>query len=106
LYQNFLFYWKRGELYQSTREGQEEQLSALSLVSNAIITWNTIYMEKALKLIENAGYSINEEDKARLVPFSHDHVIIVGNYSFDSANEILKGNLKTRLTNDSNIYGI
>jgi TnpA family transposase len=32
-----VFYGKRGELHQAYREGQEDQLSALGLVVNAIV---------------------------------------------------------------------
>src|ERR1700682_2096905 len=43
-----VFHGKRGELRQRYREGQEDQLGALGLVVNAIILWNTIYMDAAL----------------------------------------------------------
>jgi hypothetical protein len=38
-----VFHGKRGELYQRYREGQENQLSALGLVVNMIVLWNTHY---------------------------------------------------------------
>lgn len=40
-----IFHGKRGELYQRYREGQEDQLSALGLVVNVVVLWNTIYMD-------------------------------------------------------------
>ena len=43
-----IFHGKRGELRQRYREGQEDQLGALGLVVNAVILWNTIYMDAAL----------------------------------------------------------
>ena len=43
-----LFHGKRGELRQRHREGQEDQLSALGLVVNIIVLWNTIYIDAAL----------------------------------------------------------
>jgi TnpA family transposase len=42
-----VFHGQRGELRQRYREGQEDQLSALGLVVNAIVLWNTRYMEAA-----------------------------------------------------------
>jgi len=101
-----LLYWKKGELYQSTREGQEDQLYALSLVTNCIITWNTIYMEAALKAMENKAIKINPDDKKRLSPFGHEHINIVGHYSFELAHEILKGRLRQLLPMDKNLFGI
>jgi TnpA family transposase len=40
---------QRGEIRKRSREGQENQLSALGLVTNAVILWNTLYIEKALE---------------------------------------------------------
>lgn len=44
-----VFHGQRGELRQRYREGQEDQLGALGLVVNAIVLWNTCYMEAALQ---------------------------------------------------------
>jgi TnpA family transposase len=43
-----VFHGKRGELRQRYRQGQEDQLSALGLIVNVIVLWNTIYMDAAL----------------------------------------------------------
>jgi TnpA family transposase len=101
-----LLFWKKGELYQATREGQEDQLYALSLVTNCIIIWNTIYIEAACKAMENEGIEINKEDKKRLSPFGHEHINIVGRYSFEQANEILNGRLRQLLPMDKKLFGI
>ena len=47
-----VFHGQRGELRQRYREGQEDQLGALGLVVNAIILWNTRYIERVLTLLE------------------------------------------------------
>jgi TnpA family transposase len=44
-----VFYGRRGEVRQRYQEGQEEQLGALGLVVNAIILWNTYYMDAAVE---------------------------------------------------------
>lgn len=43
-----VFHGQRGELRQRYRQGQEDQLGALGLVVNAIVLWNTIYLDAAL----------------------------------------------------------
>lgn len=50
-----VFYGKRGELHQAYREGQEDQLNALGLVVNAIVLWNTRYMEHTLAALRQHG---------------------------------------------------
>lgn len=37
-------YGQRGEIRKRYREGQEDQLGALGLVTNVVVLWNTLYM--------------------------------------------------------------
>jgi TnpA family transposase len=86
-----VFYGQKGELRQRYREGQEEQLNALGLVVNAIILWNTIYMDRALEEMRQRGMTIRPEDVARLSPIGHEHVNVYGKYSFALAESIQQG---------------
>jgi hypothetical protein len=61
---------KRGELYQRYREGQEDQLSALSLVVNMIVLWNTLYIDTALDQLRAEGYSCSWRTKQGFRPSS------------------------------------
>ena len=57
-----------GEIRKLYREGQEDQLGALGLVTNAVVLWNTIYMQAALDHMRQESMEIREEDEARLSP--------------------------------------
>jgi TnpA family transposase len=61
-----LFYGKRGELRQSYREGQENQLGALGLVLNVLGLWNTWYLDQALRHLRSSGVAVDDADVARL----------------------------------------
>lgn len=50
-----VFCGRRGGLWQRYREGQEHQLHALELVMNAIIVWNTMYIERAIEHLHRAS---------------------------------------------------
>ena len=50
-----MFFGKRGELRQRYKEGQEDQLGALGLVVNAIVLWNTRYMDAVLSKLQADG---------------------------------------------------
>src|SRR5947207_13390276 len=63
-----IFHGQRGELRQRYREGQEDQLGALGLVLNAVILWNTTYMQDALDALRAAGKEVLAPDVARLSP--------------------------------------
>ena len=89
-----VFHGKRGELRQRYREGQEDQLGSLGLVVNMIVLWNTIYTEAALEQLRKEGFPIREEDAARLSPLIHDHINLLGRYSFAMPDIVARGGLR------------
>lgn len=89
-----VFHGKRGELRQRYREGQEDQLGALGLVVNAIILWNTIYMDAALDQLRAEGFDVRNEDVARLSPLGHEHINMLGRYAFTLPEPVARGELR------------
>ena len=89
-----VFHGKRGELRQRYRAGQEDQLGALGLVLNMIVLWNTIYIEEALKQLRSEGYPVADEDVVRLSPLLHEHINMLGRYSFSVPEAVTKGELR------------
>ncbi|EPM90638.1 Tn5045 transposase [Pseudomonas syringae pv. actinidiae ICMP 19068] len=89
-----VFHGKRGELFQRYREGQEDQLSALGLVVNMIVLWNTVYMDAVLMQLRSEGYPIRPDDEARLSPFGHEHINMLGRYSFSVPEDVARGELR------------
>ena len=89
-----VFHGKRGELRQSYREGQEDQLGALGLVVNAIVLWNTRYIELALDHLSVSGHEVRPEDVARLSPLRHEHINFLGRYHFMLSDELQRGGLR------------
>jgi TnpA family transposase len=45
----------RGQIRQAYREGQEDQLAALGLVLNAVVLWNTRYLEPSSSICAAAA---------------------------------------------------
>ncbi len=89
-----VFHGKRGELRQRYREGQEDQLGALGLVVNVIVLWNTIYMQAALEQLRVEDYPVREEDVVRLSPLGHEHINMLGRYSFAVPESVARGELR------------
>ena len=81
-----VFHGRRGQIRQSYREGQEDQLGALGLVLNAVILWNTRYLDAALTELRGRGRgrgaSVAEEDVRRLSPLVSEHINMLGRYTF------------------------
>ena len=89
-----VFHGKRGELRQRYREGQEDQLGSLGLVVNAIILWNTIYMDAALNQLRAEGFDVRDEDVARLSPLGFDHINMLGRYAFTLPDIVARGQFR------------
>jgi Tn3 transposase DDE domain-containing protein len=86
--------WLWLEFNQRYREGQEDQLGALGLVLNVIVLWNTIYMDAALTQLRAEGYSVRDEQVARLSPLIHEHINMLGRYSFVVPEPVVRGELR------------
>ncbi len=89
-----IFHGKRGELYQRYREGQEDQLSALGLVVNVIVLWNTIYINAVIEQLRQEGKSVLNEDVVRLSPLIYDHINMLGRYSIAVPDSVIRGELR------------
>ena len=67
-------------------EGEEDQLGALGLVVNMIALWNTQYLDRALTRLRDDGYTVREEDVARLSPLVNTNML--GRYHFALPEEL------------------
>jgi TnpA family transposase len=72
----------RGQIRQAYREGQEDQLAALGLVLNAVVLWNTRYLDAIVEQLRESGQSVRDEDVSRLSPLGHAHLNCLGRYAF------------------------
>jgi TnpA family transposase len=54
----------RGQIRQAYRDGQEDQLAGLGLVLNAVVLWNTPYLDAAVAQLRAEGHDLKDEDVA------------------------------------------
>lgn len=83
-------YGQRGEIRKRCREGQEDQPGTLGLVTNAVVLWNTLYMQEALSHLRKSGETPEEE------------INMLGHYTFSLPEDILKGELRPLNFNKKN----
>ena len=55
----------------------------MSLLSHAVLVWNTVRMGEIVARLRAAGEAVSEEDLARISPQAYAHVIPNGTYGFD-----------------------
>ncbi len=69
-----IFFGHRGELRQHYREGMEDQVGALGLALNAVVLWNSLYIDAAVKKLTAAGFPVTTEMISRLSPLQFEHI--------------------------------
>jgi TnpA family transposase len=90
----FLFFAHQGAIRQRHEEELTNQASCLNLITNAVVTWNTLYMEAAINQLRSEGSQISDEDINRLSPTRYEHVNPYGIYPFDIEKESKRRSLR------------
>jgi hypothetical protein len=66
------------------RTGDYEEImnkaSCLSLLSNAVLIWNTVHIDRIVAQLRAAGNIILDEDLARVSPLLRKHITPNGSY--------------------------
>ncbi len=91
----FLFFANEGKIRKSNVDDQNDQASALTLITNAIIVWNTRYMEEIIKHLREKGMKISDEDLSHISPCRFDHINKYGKYEFNIEREFKRKELRT-----------
>ena len=80
---SFLVFGEEGKIRRKQEEAQQNQAGCLNLLTNAVIVWNTVYMQAVIDALAREGYEIKEDDLAHLSPARHEHINRYGRYRFD-----------------------
>jgi TnpA family transposase len=76
----WLFFANQGEFRTSDYEMIMNKASCLSLLSNAVVLWNTVQMEGIVTDLRAAGMTIADADLAHVWPLQRRHVVPSGVY--------------------------
>src|SRR5262249_41617779 len=78
-----LFFANQGEFRTGDREEMMNKVSALSLLSNAVMVWNSVRIAEIVGGLERSvDRPVRPEILARVSPLWHGHVIASGTYHF------------------------
>jgi hypothetical protein len=75
-----LFFANQGAFQIGDYEEIMNKATCLSLLSNAVVVWNTVQMTRIIDQLRAGGESITDEELARISPFAFAHVIPNGTY--------------------------
>ncbi len=85
---------QEGKIKKSQFQDQANQASALTLVTNAIIVWNTRYMQAVVDQLKEEGHPVSEEDLAHISPCRFDHINKHGRLTFNVEKELERQTLR------------
>jgi len=76
----WLFFANQGGFRSGDYEEVMNKASCLSLLSNAVLVWNTVHIARIVDQLRAAGHDVKDDDLARVSPLAHAHVIPNGSY--------------------------
>ena len=79
----FLFFAHEGKVQRRQADQQTNQVLCLNLVTNAIVTWNTVYMNAAIERLRAEGRIGRDIDLGHLSAALYGHVNPYGKYRFE-----------------------
>lgn len=79
-----IFFANEGHIRKRHLEEQTEQALCLNLVTNAVITYNTLRYQEILTRLKEEGHQLRGRDLTHLSPARHGHINQYGRYHFNS----------------------
>lgn len=79
----FLFYGTQGQIRYNSLDDQTTQGYCLMLITNAVVAWNTVYIQAVLDQLRSEGYPVNDDDVRHLAPLMREHINPYGKIQFD-----------------------
>lgn len=81
-----IFFHRQGEIRDRTFENQSFRASGLSLVTAAIVHWNTVYLDRAVQHLRAQGVTIPDDLLAHIAPLGWEHIALTGDYVWNNGN--------------------
>ena len=80
-----VFFHRQGEIRDRTFENQSFRASGLSLITAAIVHWNTVYLDRAVRQLRAQGATIPDDLLAHVAPLGWEHIGLTGDYVWTEA---------------------
>ena len=75
-----VFFHRQGEIRDRTFENQSFRASGLSLITAAIVHWNTVYLDRAVRQLRAQGATVPDDLLAHVAPLGWEHIGLTGDY--------------------------
>ena len=95
-----VFFNRLGEIRDRSFENQRYRASGLNLVVAAIVLWNTVYLERAVQALRDAGQTIDDKLLPHLSPLGWEHINLTGDYIWRQHKLVEQGKFRPLRTLD------
>ncbi len=75
-----VFFHRQGEIRDRTFENQSFRASGLSLITAAIVHWNTVYLDRVVRQLRAQGVTVPEDLLVHVAPLGWEHIGLTGDY--------------------------
>lgn len=75
-----VFFNQLGEIRDRSYEDQLHRASGLQLIISAIVTWNSIYISRAIETLRSKGIHIPKEYIQHISPLGWEYIALTGDY--------------------------
>ena len=89
-----MFFNRLGEMRDRSFENQRYRASGLTLVTAAIVLWNTVYLERAIQAIRDHGQPVDENLLQHVSPLGWEHVNLTGDYVWRQDRRVERGKFR------------
>ncbi len=81
-----VFFHRLGEIRDRTFENQSFRASGLSLITAAIVHWNTVYLDQAIRQLRSQGTTITDDLLSNVAPLGWEHIGLTGDYVWNTSD--------------------
>jgi TnpA family transposase len=89
-----VFFNRLGEMRDRSFENQRYRASGLTLVTAAIVLWNTVYLERAIQAIRDHGQPVDENLLQHVSPLGWEHINLTGDYVWRQDRRVERGKFR------------
>ncbi|PGT99578.1 Tn3 family transposase [Bacillus cereus] len=89
-----VFFNRLGEIRDRSYEDQLHRASGLQLLISAIVTWNAVYISRAIEILRTNGTHIPEEYIQHISPLGWEHIALTGDYVWNLNQKVTFENLR------------
>ena len=89
-----VFFNRLGEMRDRSFENQRYRAGGLTLVTAAIVLWNTVYLERAVNALKENGQKIEDGLLQHLSPLGWEHINLTGDYVWRTSKRVKKGKFR------------